>query len=519
MKSVPKCLYNHELLILFTSETPYQSYQNPVRDSQAEGYVRELAGTQVDALMCCPTGWRAVLWPSDVDPRWRTEDLARVRPAGPCDMKYYEKAYWRMHEYMVTGADPVRVSRETARDIGLNFFISYRMNDHHHLWIEDCPTHDRFWRENPQFRIPGSHTAYFNYLHPEVRNYYMALLTELVERYDPEGLELDFMRSPSFFPKDRISEGLAVMTEFVRDVRTMLDRHAGRPRKWLCVRVPRSVKASLEAGLDVPAWDAEGLLDMVNVSPYFISTQEIDIESYREQIHKAAIYGEMHFITDPQRVHPSGYGNNYSQKTTPLQYETLAHEFWQRGVDGLSFFNFAYCREHQFGDPRRRGLPGVEPPFDVLKRILDTDYLASRPKHYFVNASFDRLPRTISAGSQASAQLDLQLPDPNPYRDALLRIENDGPLWGLGYQVSVNGHDLEPSPYVGELFVPFTRESLPELSHVDNFRVPLEWLHSGSNVVTIRRDVHATSSKQIRWRRLELALYPYELPGCMTGNE
>ena len=56
-----RCLYNHEMLILFTSQTPYQTYREPVHDDQVRGCVAELAGTGVDALMCCPTAWRAVL--------------------------------------------------------------------------------------------------------------------------------------------------------------------------------------------------------------------------------------------------------------------------------------------------------------------------------------------------------------------------------------------------------------------------------------------------------------------------
>ena len=513
----PKCLYNHEMLILFTSETPYQSYRDPVTDAQARGYVRELADTQVDALMCCPTAWRAVLWPSDVDPRWRTEDLDRTPPAWPCDMKYFEKAYWRARQYMITGADPLRVTRDTAREIGLAFFISYRMNDHHHLWVPDCPTHDRFWREHPEYHIHPDRTSYFNYLHQEVRDYYAALLTELVERYDPEGLELDFMRSPHFFPADRVDEGLEAMTTFVRRMRTMLDRNSrSGGRKLLGVRVPRSIGDCMKAGLDVPRWDRERLVDMVNVSSFFISTHEVDIEGFRAAMENARIYGEMHFITEMMRAMPSGYRNNVSQKTTPVQYETMAHEFWQRGVDGLSFFNFAYCREHQFGEPRRRGFPGVEPPFETLKRIGDREFLAPRPKHYVINSHFDTLPVSAQPGCSVSFGLDVNLAPETTFEDGLLRIENDGDLWGLGVRALLNGQELVPSRYVGELFAPFTRESLPDMRTVETYAMPPDLVRPGRNEITIVRDVASPAWRPLTCRRAELALYPYRLPGCMV---
>ena len=56
-----KIAYNHEMLICFTSQTPYQSYETEVGKEQFRGYVRELAGTGVDILMCCPTAWRLPL--------------------------------------------------------------------------------------------------------------------------------------------------------------------------------------------------------------------------------------------------------------------------------------------------------------------------------------------------------------------------------------------------------------------------------------------------------------------------
>jgi len=345
----------------------------------------------------------------------------------------------------------------------------------------------------------------------------LALLTELVECYDPEGLELDFMRSPQFFPPGSVEEGTGLMTEFVHDVRAMLDRNRGDgPRKLLSVRVPRALTECAKVGLDVVGWDQARLVDMVNVSSYFISTHEVDIESFRAQLGHAKIYGEMHFITDTGRVHPSGYRNNYSQKTTREQYETLAYEYWQRGVDGLSLFNFSYCREHHFGEPRRRGFPGVAPPFDMLDAACAPEQLGPRAKHYFINSNFDKLP--VSLGLECSASVDFDLhADPAEFQDALLRVEMQEAAWGMAFDVSLNGETLEASPYVGELFAPFTRESLPDHFNVENYRVPAALVRSGRNVITIMRWGDSAISKPLVCRRLELALYPYALPPCMTG--
>jgi len=513
------CLYNHEMLILFTSRTPWQNYRDPVGDEQVRKYVEELGETQVDVLMCCPTAWRTVLWPSEITPRWRTgEEADRPRPCMQSDLKYYEKAYWRVHDYMVQGKDPVHITRETARNMGLPFFFSYRMNDHHYLWDENCPTHDRLWREHPEYRIAPAPGMPFNYLVNEVRDYYAALLTELCERYHPEGLELDFMRSPRFFPDGQIERGREVMTEFVRRIRRMLDRQTGPGGAHLplCVRVPHTLNRCMEVGLDVETWAREALVDMVNVSPFFKATHEIAIEEFRKRLAEpVAVYSELHFITQQGRNILHDFSNNYLQKTTVEQYRTLAFEFWERGTDGLSFFNFAYCRDHSFGEPRRIEFPGAEPPFEVLRTVCDRSVLAEGPKHYVVASGFDALPRLLRPGVPAETEFRVHadVSASGPHRAAMLRIETAEPCWRIPLRVELNGHVLDHSNYVGELFVPFTREGLPAARNIEHYGVPLDHLMTGKNRVQV--SISAQSPRaHLTWIRFELALYT---PECMGG--
>jgi hypothetical protein len=68
-----KCLFNHELLILGTACSPYQSYDDDIKDEQVTGFINELENTDVDVIMCCPTAWRRNLWYSQVDRHWQDE--------------------------------------------------------------------------------------------------------------------------------------------------------------------------------------------------------------------------------------------------------------------------------------------------------------------------------------------------------------------------------------------------------------------------------------------------------------
>ena len=512
-----RCLYNHELLILFTSQSPYQSYREDVTDRQAAGFVEELAETQVDALMCCPQAWMTPLWPSVVDPKWRDEAPGEVEPPAEADRRYFEKAYWRMRRHMLRGGDPVAVSLAAARRCGIAFFLSYRMNEIHYVRYPDCPTHSRFWREHPEWRLHQQPAgAPLNYLVPEVRARYLALLTELAERYDLDGMELDFMRHPTLFPPGREAEGTPILTEFVGRVRTMLDRvgEARGRRLPLCVRVPRSPALALAAGMDVAAWDRAGWIDMVNASPHFRNVLAVDIPAYKAALGRARVYGEMHFNTQGGRT-PEGYCNNINRRTTPRIYETTALSFLDRGADGISLFNFAYTRDHSFAEPRRRAYPGVEPPFATLRHIVDEEHLRRQPRHYLVGPGFGDFPVRLGAPS-APHRVGLHVADRVPeehFAEAVLRLEAEAPCQIHDVQVSVNGAPLLRIPDSGELFRPFSMEALPAPDCLLFYQVPVAALVHGENRIEIvNRSVGEYALGQLTLTGLELALYRTPCP-------
>ena len=95
------------------------------------------------------------------------------------------------------------------------------MNDVHSVDEPDNFMHSTFWREHPEcWRVPhGSASPWvnraMNYAHAEVREHQMALVRELLERYDADGLELDWMRFGYHLTPGREREEGAILTEFV----------------------------------------------------------------------------------------------------------------------------------------------------------------------------------------------------------------------------------------------------------------------------------------------------------------
>jgi len=96
------------------------------------------------------------------------------------------------------------------------------MNDGHAQEILET----KFWVDHPEFHCfnpDQGHTL--DYGHKEVRDHMFLLIQEAVQRYDCDGIELDFNRFPIFFKDGTPGEQrIAKMNELVGRIRKMLDK-------------------------------------------------------------------------------------------------------------------------------------------------------------------------------------------------------------------------------------------------------------------------------------------------------
>ena len=480
-----RCIFNHELLIVCHNKN-----MNP---QSIGSFIAKLEDTDVDAIMCCPTMWRANVFPSNVDPDWR-----RYSPDQPLS-KF--RSYDYVMRYLHAGGDPVKDTLEACRKYGKDVFISYRMNDQHYVTDLTWPTHNFIWREHPEYWLGDSETSPYargkdnvrllNYMLPQVRDYYFSIIEELCTNYDVDGAELDFQRFPRFFHNDKIAEGTQVMTAFVERLRHMLDRigkERGKSLK-LCVRVPETIAKCEKAGLDVCGWDALGLVDMVNVSSSYIHTMELGIEQFRERTKRAKIYGEMNYITF-QNSKVDKYARRY---TTFEVYRASALNLFHRGVDGLSLFNYDYV-------PSKQRLAMAE----GLKRITDVEYLKTMPKNYVIYPGFGSFTATNER------TIELVIPDnvtAVKFARAVMRIETQNSCAALRIAVWLNGTQLEPCEHEdAELFPPIAQNAgYAAREALKFYTVPLDSLIPGNNQVEIKNLDKEKAA--CRLFSMELALY------------
>jgi hypothetical protein len=325
---------------------------------------------------------------------------------------------------------------------------------------------NKFYYDHPEYRlVPGSMSGkdlVLNWAVPEVRAQKLALLQELCENYDLDGLELDFLRTYSYF---RLAETTreqrsGIMTAFVKEVRALLDRTAREGRhRWLSVRIPCYTDAFDPLGIDLAAFTAAGV-DIVNASSHYFTTQQHQLAAIRKQASNASLYFELcHTIWKGEKV-AVGYDVFPYRRATREHLHTAAHLAYARGADGISLFNYAYYRENGTGEGR--GVFG-EPPFEALKALADPKVLAQEPQHWFIAQGWRApgakplpVPRKIVPGTPAKFNFDLAAPEGGWKHDARLRIQCDKSPGDAPWSATFNGQPLTATTDVSEPFpVPY----------------------------------------------------------------
>ena len=477
-----KVLYNSDTSNILSCPSPYNKTQlgktpPPFRAEMLEANIDEaVVGTDVDVFLQSPgEGW-IPMWKSEVYPdhfQWYLERKGRIDP----------KRYGRWGEYMLSGGDLLAVLLKHCRKRGVAPFVTFRVNDWHLPPIQSDINVSRFYHRHPEYRlgpdINDGDMRVHNWAIPETRAYKLALIEEICENYDIDGLELDFMRHLSFFRTNETTseERVRIMTDFVRQVRGMIDRTSTHGKhRWLGVRIPVEPRLHDKLGINVSAMVEAGA-EMVNFGEYYRTVQQVNFAKLREMTpDEAAYYLEMTYCTviRPDRT---------CLRTRDEQFYTTAHLAYARGVDGVSFFNFQYFRTRS----EQRTRSGFhEPPFHVFKHLADREWLARQPQHFFIYgfARSQPMPITIVEGKPAIFDLDMEATADGWQTNGKLRIQGDESLNGTEWRVTLNGVELESTMGVS---VPYRNPYLP-FGDPDEYRawvVPVSILKEGINTAEV----------------------------------
>ncbi len=368
-------IYNSDGTNVFLKNKP------PMRPADVHKYVDEVVGTGVTTFFVCPNAGQNMYYSSEVADMLGThvtpEQAERIREVAPAKRQSLERAAANLDALVDAGHDPMGLVVDRAREKGLEVFITFRLNEVHAVDKPESLLLSRFWRAHPEWRVggPGWNGQALNFAVPEVRARRLAELRECCQRFDIDGLDLDFQRFPSYFPPGKGPTHLDTMTAWVREVRAMtgeVGRKRGRPL-LLSARVMARPEQTRAAGLDPARWAKDGLVDFVTVAHFLHNDFPLPVAEYRNLLPDGTpLYGCI-------EVEPKADG-----------YRRIARRLWKDGVDGVMLFNFFTSREEP--DPS-------EPPFEVLQElgnpnptVLPTLGLWQRGKETLVSAAFPNVP-------------------------------------------------------------------------------------------------------------------------------
>jgi hypothetical protein len=303
-------------------------------------FVDQYANTKVSQLFLCPNAMKASYRSKVRDAIWELQD-GQKPPQEDFARKWCENA--RLLDER--GLDPYAVWIARCREKRISPWLSMRMNDVHNADDVDNYIHSSFWRKHPEYwRVPGGQGSWteraLDFGVPEVREYAMAFARELLERYDPDGLELDWMRFGYHFRPGKEAEGAVWLTRFMREARELTRQWSvkrGHPIK-LGARVPTLPDAALGLGMDGVTWAREGLVDMLVPTPFWATTDfDIPLELWRERIGAAG--AKVYLAAGAEillRAHPGAKAVEADLTSTRGFAAACLH----RGAESIYLFNY-----------------------------------------------------------------------------------------------------------------------------------------------------------------------------------
>ncbi|MFI4911818.1 MAG: LamG-like jellyroll fold domain-containing protein [Sedimentisphaeraceae bacterium JB056] len=492
-----KQLYNNDCTNIYTCDNPWgiaKTKENaPLLIRKT---IEEAADAGVDAVMFAPgMGW-VPWWPSTFYPdhyqwylqRMQTEGLTPIM--SPLDYYVYE------------GGDVVNDFLQACRDKGVGAFISYRVNDVHHLTENQRTYICKFYYDHPEYKIGtviSAHQVGHNWLYEEARNYKLAMITELCTNYDVDGIELDFLRFPSYFPDGETTyqQRSDIMVGFVQAVAAILDSTSKNGRqRYLSVRIPDRISDFDAIGIDVQRFVNAGV-DMVNLSNYYWTNQQSDISDIRAMIPEIPLYHEFtNFIE-----------RNWQRETTLEQFYTSAYLAYQQGANGVSTFNFAYYRP-----TIEKSEPFHEPPFEIFNNLDDIEFLSTQNQWYFNcgglvrNAYQQEFIASLESEQTENVEMRLALTDVQlqVQSPAILRLQTAPDTLGGQWEIKVNGNQLTETTSSEEPFDNSYTSGIGNENEYQGWLVPRSYLLNGDNQISLK----LLSQSPVNINMLDIAL-PY----------
>ena len=361
----------------------------PVSRQKLYQPVDELVGTGVDLL---------VLGLGYGDVYFHQSKVGRV--VGQYQDIWNEFIDWRIMRMVkdaaAMGTDQVREVIGRGRQLGLTVFPS--------LKLQDCANDEPVWIDRyGLLKMNHGKSVCINELDDTlsmtdwcydfrldiVREEKLAMVREILEDYEADGIELDFMFFPLYFRKDEAEKSITLMNEFVAEIRRMANSIGKKQDREVSImaRVRYRRDDNLRIGLDAETWLRDGNIDFVaaQASSSLMDTGVLDGRWLAEAANDAgaAAYFQLRAprIEDERASHPN-----------IEMYRAFGQTLRWQGFAGMYLGYLPW--------------PFAEDEYQVLREMAFPDVVARSNKRYFLPPSEEMPPNAATDGRQMP--LDLQ---------------------------------------------------------------------------------------------------------------
>lgn len=331
----------------------------------------------------------------------------------PAQMAKLEKRYPTIKQLMDQNTDLLHVACEEGHQAQALVLAGMRMSDAHHgaRWKPSSESHSsKFICDHPEWCNTwedGTRDATLNYAVPEVRAHRLQILRELATNYDIDGIEIDWTRHGRHFPSERQKEHAPILTEYVHQIRAMLDevsQKKGKPRMILGHRVTTTIEECLNVGCDVQAWIRNGDADFLATMDFLHFDPNMPVEEFTEvakgttcQVY--AGFGSVRYSLGDRYQPRDGSKRRTALLSTADQFRAAAANWFAWGANGGSSYNMiAWSADSQ--------------PFyrDAVAIMSDAEKAFAGPRHYvFLPTWKDHLTMSVRMKRYATASTDWTL--------------------------------------------------------------------------------------------------------------
>jgi len=397
---------------------------------------------------------------------------------------------------------------QTCRRRGVTPWASIRMNDAHgaNNWSEgyfNCPP-----QRDPKLRLKGltinpkntpeRFLTVCDYEKKPVRDYFLAIIREVIEDFDYEGLELDWLRTPLCCNPPATRQAIEMMTAFhaeIREIARAKAKKTGKPY-YLGIRLPIRLGVLLTNGIDIEELARQDLVDFIAPSNFWQTSWDVPYDRMRQRLgDDVAIYGVVEDAPNWMFTRSEdGSRQTYRllSTTRPLVWGNAAGKL-ASGADGIEYFNY-FCSD----------VPGRRPPGDrgadytAIAGTGDLEAMRGREKHYALASSMlyytpgyyehaGQVPTAIETGSWKNFEIAMSAEPADSGLELIVQVVIEKTDVSPDFGASINGSwPTFEAEVTDKLLAPQSGMTHHVAEYMAmNFRLPLDRVHDGINEITI----------------------------------